>query len=408
MNILTLRNIALTVILSAVVALAIPVKESRAICETTIQVTGSQAASETAQSSAVTSVIESIKGFITPILSALQLDMLNQIQAMSDFFRGQMGDTWGEWQDLYKGMTAQLHTAEIDQSRVKGSINDAGNYLEHKLENEQNEVEARKRYEVSEESCVYDSTLPAYNKVATIALSAESKVASKFSTGYVNTSAPVINITANQFNENRALFCNPAENGGNNNCPGTSPRMDEDVEISVLDSDTIEITNPVEDALVMETTVDNLLGRPKSHKIPPSALQGSAGREAALKKRASAAQLDLAAGLISTPMTERLPQGINVGGWRPLLESIGIPPNLISDTPSKHEMLQGYIEYMQNPEFYQRLGGGEATLAQKDLHVKAIKLMLMDSDLAYTEKLMSMFSVQLANYLDQYSGTGAD
>lgn len=411
MKILTVRNVALTVILSIVIALAIPVKQPKAFCETTVQVTASQGISTSAQTGAISGVIEGLKGFIAPVLGVLQLDMIRQIVDFSDSFRNMLGGTWGTMEDYYKDMTAQLHTAEIDQSRIKGSTNDAENFLEVKRAIERSEAEAWDRYQASEESCVFDTLLPAYQTGIAVSKAASSAMSSSISSGFVNVTQTPIERTPVDLAQTVSMFCNPNENGGNTLCTAATPRMDDDIEISqtIFGSDTLEITDPTdaaEDIATYETIVDNLLGRPRSQQIPLSALESNAGKQMVLNKRSDAAQLNLAAGLIIDPIVERLPQGVTIPWWRPMRVASGTPTNEVSDEPSKYELLQGYIEFINTPEYFQRLGGGEATIAQKDLHVKAIKLMLMDSDLAHTEKLMSIFSVQLANHLDQHAGNG--
>ena len=410
-------------ILIGVLASFYPVRESKAFCEVDAQLTAATTGSQTTQTSEFTARIMSFQNAIAQALQVLQFDLLMQITDFSNNLRGVFGNTfWDQWMDYHQDMTAQLNTAIIDKTRIRGTNMDTENLIDRKGHIEDEEIKARQAFEVSEDSCVFDSTLPAYGRAERVSRAARVAMSNQVSRGILNNSGSgssaadgSLASTAQDYVRFEALFCNPDENGGGDNqlCDVEGERVDEDVQIStIFDADTLEITDAAdaaEDAAVYTAMVDNLLGRPRSDVIPVSALEGGvSARNAILQKRSAAAQLNLAAGIMSDQISERLPQGVDIPEWRVLREDQGVPSNEISDQPSKYEVRQGYIDFINNPKFFKRLGNNRATVMQKDVHMKALRLMLMSEELAKTERLMAMLSVQLANYLDQHAGTGTD
>jgi|GEM_PF-1682824 hypothetical protein len=377
-------------------------KKSYALCETRLQVSSQQAASVSAEAAAINSFVATMQAYVSALLPVELLDMLNKINSFSDGQRNTLSDLWDGWKENYEDMTAQLNTAMIDQSRVLNSADDAANQVEFQRETQVDEVNAWKENTPSEDSCVFDSTLPSAGRAAKITRAAGNAVSNETSGRFMNDSGVDSNspaaATQSDWNNYETLFCNASANNGQAGCTADGSRVDADINIThtLYGKDTLDVTN-AEDALVLKAAMNNLMGRPQASVLPPDSFQSTDGRAAMLQKRSMAAQLNVSSSIIADSVAERLPLGVTMTELQDMRTAQGIPLIETSDEPSKYEIRQGYLEYINSPNFFKRLGDNSATLAQKDVHMKALKLITLNDLIAQTERLTTLFAVELGN-----------
>ncbi|MGM0422296.1 MAG: hypothetical protein ACQEQL_04260 [Pseudomonadota bacterium] len=380
-------------------------KKSYALCETSMQVSAAQGTSVAAEAAAIDSFIASMQAYVSALLPVELLDMLNKITSLSDGFRNELGDMWDGWLKNYEEMTAQLNTAMIDQSRMTGSVEDAANQVEFQRETQKDELDDWKENTPSEDSCVFDSTMPSAGRADKISRAAGNAFSNETSGRFMNDSDVENNTpeagTESDWSNYENLFCNANANNGQAGCTADGSRVDADINIttSLYGKDTLDVTD-AEDATVIKAAMNNLMGRPRSSVMPPSSFQSADGRAALLQKRSMAAQLNVSSSIIADSVTERLPLGVTMTELQDMRTAQGIPLIETSDQPSKYEIRQGYLEFINSPKFFKRLGNNSATLAQKDVHMKALKLITLNDLIAQTERLTTLFAVELGNKVE--------
>lgn len=391
--------------LAVVISLQFPVKKSHAICETQAEFSAAVSATMSGQSAAIASFITTIQTSVEVILSSARATLTASFHSFDLAFSTKLNLFWSQWRTNYEDMTAQLHTALLDQSRTLLSAYDAENQVAFQQNTQMDELKARQRYTPSEDSCVFDSTLPSAGRAEEISRAASSALSREVSSGFMNDSSIENNspaaITANQWDNHVNLFCNSAENSGDAPCDVDGARVDADINIShtLFGRDTLRVEDP-EDAIALQAAMTNLMGRPMSTVMPPSALNSPAGRTNFLQKRALAAQLNVSASIIGDIIGERLPLGVTMTEIQDMRVAGGTPILETSDQPSKYEIRQAYLEFINSPEFFKRLNDNKATLGQKDVQMKALKLMTLNDLIGKTERLTTLFAVDLANQLE--------
>ena len=434
----------------------VPSHSAYAICETNAEVTQAQGNAITQQADKVAKTIADLQKNISTVLPVELTDLLGKISGFSESFRLGLGERANEWEDAMKAETAQEAAAIQDQTHNLLAAQSAQLHNDDALNLQKQEVNDTNETEYAAESCVFDTTIPHYSVVSndveeytnsmttwyTDQLTTVSKEVSPeyLAVIYKNEPEKLTEIAAknsgliksaaaqstdeelmaeadkllgasplerNRIDYDRYLnvFCNALENGGIAPCTENGSRVDDDIEISrtLFGKDTLDVEG-MEDLLVLAAAVDNLTGRPRLSSVPRSALNGTPGRQQLLEKRASAAHLNASVGLIWNLISERLPASKENKQIGELRVASGVPESDISDRPSKYEFRQSYIEHVNSPPYIFKLKGNKDVMAQHDLHLKALRLMMMDELNARMERLSTMFAIQLSNQLSAREG----
>lgn len=439
-----MKNKTCVYILSAMIVLAsFAPRPAHAICEINAEVTASQGNAITRQAAEISTIIANLQAQISAVIPVELTDLVSKITGFSSSLRTGMADMWVDWEDAMQNQTAQEHTAIIDYSRNILTAEDAMQFNEAEQAQALNEVKARTDAEPNENSCTFDTVMqlgPERNAIPVIISNTmsssfsdemasgtpnitpeylaaigidgddgqDTEIAGIFNSANAQSRAGLSKGALNKLDYERYmnLFCNRYENGGRSPCGTDGSRVDDDIEISrtLFGRDTLLLSttdrdSASEDMVVLKATVDNLTGRPRSTIFPPSALKSASGIEAYLEKRSSIAHFNVANGLVWDIIGERFPSQTETEVVKELRIASGVPENDTSTTPGKYEFRQAYIEHVNSPPYIFSLTGTPQKLAENELHLKAVKLMMMNDLNAKMEKLATLFSVQLSNQL---------
>lgn len=390
-------------IMSAVLAALLQPVNAQAICETNAEVTAAQGNAITTQAQKITEIITNLQAQISSILPVELTDLLSKITGTSTSFNTGLGETWVEWEDAMKDQTAEHNAIILDQTRNILTAEDAGLYNEAELAQTQAEAEITAAAPVNENSCTFDSTMPHGVEVNEITRMVSNTMSSKLS-NELAAGEPELARNARDFQDYKETFCNKYENGGMAPCDADGGRKDEDIVISktLFGKDTLSLdANGEEDMKVINAAVDNLLGRPRFSAIPESALNSASGMEALLENRSSIAHINVANGVIWDIVGERFPSKTESEELRDMRIASGVPENDATLTPSKYEFRKTYIEHVNSPPYIFDLKGTPQILAENELHLKAIRLMMMNDLNLKMEKMATLFSIQLSNQLSE-------
>ena len=386
-------------------------------------------------------------------------DLIGKITNLSDSFRLGLGERASELENALQAETMQESVAIQDQTQNLLATQSAAVHNDALMDRGAELSEIRTKTEYSEESCVFDAVTPHYVTVTEDTKAYTNAMTTLFTDGMTSVSRELTpeylaevygpeygerlqtmaaadgdfglireaqaqmtdeelmaaaeeRLSANPIRRNAldydlylSKFCNVYENGGRAPCRENGSRVDDDIEISrtLFGKDTLDVDG-MEDLLVLGSAVDNLVGRPRTSTVPRSALDSVSGREQILKKRESAAHMNASVGLIWDLVAERMPSSQEneyIGNMR---KNAGVPESDISERPSKYEFRQAYIEHVNSPPYIFQLKGSKDKMAQQDLHLKALRLMMMNELNSRMERLSTMFAIQLSNQLSARGG----
>ena len=408
---MTSRFKQMFILFTLATVLLMPVR-AHAICETNAEVTAAQSTVIPIQANKIAEVIANLQASIASILPVELTDLLSKMTGLSTSFRTGLGETWVEWEDAMKDQTAEHNAILIDQSRNLLTGEDAALHNDAELAQTRAEVETVAAAPVNENSCTFDSVMPHGIEVNELTRMVSNTMSSKISNDLI-AGEPTLARNARDFEEYKRTFCNRYENGGRAVCDQDGGRMDEDIVISqtLFGKDTLDLmidpnaspqdAEQNEDFKVINTAVDNLLGRPRFDPIPENVLNSATGMEAMLENRSSIAHINVANGIIWDIVGERFPSKTENEELRELRIASGVPENDASITPSKYEFRNTYIEHVNSPPYIFDLKGTPQILAENELHLKALRLMMMNELNLKMEKMATLFSIQLSNQLGE-------
>ena len=356
-------------------------KHAKAVCEVNAEVSAAQGNVITRQAQEITNIIANLQAQIGAILPVELVDLLQKMTGMSTSVRTGMGEMWGDWEEAEKGQTAQMHASILDQTRNTLSSQNAELFNEAALNDEMNEVAAVTTDDATEQSCTFDTVMPHVTEVNNITRMVSNTMSGSLSERIIRGEDSQLERNAQDYQRYEATFCNRFENGGRAPCDADGSRVDGDIEIArtLMGGDTLRVESE-EDMEVIEAAIDNLMGRPRMDNINPINLESSgSAQKAYLEKRSMAARMNMVSGLFWDITGERMPSRTPSEEIREMRIAAGVPDTDASANPSKYEFWKAWIEQVNSPPWIFELKGGQEKLGESELHLKALRLMMMNN-----------------------------
>ena len=154
-----------------------------------------------------------------------------------------------------------------------------------------------------------------------------------------------------------------------------------------------------------DSMIFNVTGYQVPEPIVAGALGTTAGIEQMFMRREYMAQMSAAGSLLYSAMADRAP-GVEALSVQMMRQMMGAPnPSL---KPSVREIRQSIIEQLWDPNFYKNLGDNPATMAEKELYLKAYGLTMLYDMISKQEKISTAYAVETATLLEtlQHSRAG--
>jgi len=314
------------------------------------------------------------------------------------------------WGDLYKGLkalTSQMHTADINNTRLLSSIHDAASMSLAALLHQNDEVKAKKQFIVSDETCQFDTAAKSLGQTQHLSRAVSSAYAQQVSDiGNTKKGTPGGGGMAQFINTRYQIFlggsCDKKANNGHAPCPvsGAVPGAASSPSATVFGKLTMDVGAPGSpQRAVIPELVMNITGFTPPPLIPPGCLGSAACQETLLKQRGPTAQMDAVTGLIMDVLGDRMP-GATSTDIQAVLSNGGSSD--ASATPSFRETIESVRVHLGDPKYYTNMGEAGGTIAQKELYLKAYNSMLLYRLIEKQEKISNAYAIETANMVAKY------
>ncbi len=305
-------------------------------------------------------------------------------------------------------MIQQLHSSVIDQSRQRESDMDGDNAQAATRQRLQQEYEAVKTYQPSNQTCQFDTVAKSLGNSAYVSRALTTGYALDFNKiGQASKNSPAgggpQTLQKARIDIYKSKFCDPTQNAGHAGCttPGTMVGADVQPSKTVFGHDTIDMTNADTNTAVNQLLF-NITGYEAPAIIPPSAVNSNAGLQQRQKNREYAAQMDSVSALAAGVVAERAPGEKNDDIYD-MRDKVLAPhtAQFASHTPSHREIRAAIVEQLWDPGYYVELGDRPATMTQKELYLKAYALVMLYDMIAKQEKISTAYAIETSNMLEK-------
>lgn len=339
----------------------------------------------------------------------------NELKARLDEFDGNVRVALAAWSDrlipALKKMTGQLSIAQIDQTRVIGSMMDA-QLLNTTIKNRNERLSAaRQRHSASELSCQADTAGPGQTKAyqmsralaRTFPVEANPRMSN--ATGTASATGSIAELKP-LWEEYVTKFCDPGSGDQGCTAAGTLAGKNRDIPgILWGDRQTIDMSNP-DNRLMVEAALRNMIHPLSEDPIPPGATNSAEGRQALLDRRAEMARLNTVYNVMGQMIAERVGgSGLNTQLMR---AKAGVPATEASTDASYREIQQTMTkDVFYDPSFIVRLIGHPAQVIRAQLSIKAAQLQLMNDIYHRSEEMLFMEAAVYGQDLDKQAPSSA-
>lgn len=189
----------------------------------------------------------------------------------------------------------------------------------------------------------------------------------------------------------RWTYCDMSENGGINDCraqEGPLVNADIDAATTIFSRDTIDLLDPSTRAAV-DALVINVAEPVVQNNIPREKIATAQGMEQQMRRDETRAQRQTIHTALQYVIARRAPSGSNGQFIAAIRDSAGIPPDLLSENPSYHEIMEAMLT--------ERFRTGRYSVEQIDTPANA------DRDLAVQNAFQVMQMNDQLELLDRYS-----
>ncbi|MBV1929136.1 MAG: hypothetical protein KUG81_06445 [Gammaproteobacteria bacterium] len=389
----------------------LPGKPAFAFCEQTVAIQAAANAAQTALTATINAIVAAASGTFTSTSTATTSLLRTRIDLMNTNIRSGLGDLWDLWRTGMQDMTKELSSSRSVQSASYGAFIDSRNQTRVQKELHLKEIEARRTYQPSEQACVIDSINPNYGRSLKVAEAVQNGYEYDY-TEYLSNAlnsrseSGSANVLRQRWADYSEHFCDPEANKGFAGClasvanPNPNANLDISVSKTFFRGETLDLSD-ANTRLGAETLIRNIIGHVPEDPFSMEIMDTVVGQQRVLQHRSQMAKYNAVASVYTEILGERAPLGQNAPEVRALRESVGNTTGL-SDNPSKHEIRQSIAEHLWDPQYYRDLGDGPNTSLQKQVHLQAYSLMMLDDLIAKTEKIALLYSMQLGHKLDGF------
>ena len=352
--------------------------------------------------------IEQEENFIEDKITKTAKDeVITRLEEFDKNIRDGLSVWWREhFEPALKEMTTQLHSSQVDQSRVLGSMIDAQTQNEVMQNMQQREVEARRRYEPNELTCQIDTVGQGQTKAARMARATARAIAKETEPRRMaarGTSA-ALGPGADQkerWEEYTTRFCDPDKGG--QGCAGTTGDLaGRHVDLPRLlwaDKLTLDMSQP-DNALVVKSVLQYMMNPRTPTPIPTEVMESPAGQQAFLKLRSTTARENTIYNSIAHMMGQRMSgSGVNTQDVR---VAAGLPPADAATDASYAEIMHAVTkDRFHNPQYIVRLVQNPEQVVREQGAVTAVRLQQLNDLYKRMEEMVFMEAASYAALLDQ-------
>ena len=330
----------------------------------------------------------------------------NVRQGFSDFWNNDLMPAW-------MSMTEQLNTAYVDQTRYEASKTDARRQVE--LQRAQKEREAESRKELtpsSEQACRLDSVqqhsafMERTTREISNALSRDATVKGTAHFGTAQSFGPIAS-DAEKWEKHLTMYCDSSANGGNSVCTADAALENADISVgsSILWGERLSfnLLNDVQRQLVADV-LENFIDQRPPEIIPTLTLENpNAMREFNLI-RSNAARKQSVYTVMSKLLADRvtLPLGRESLEIRDIRIAAGIPTDIASTRPSRHEIMQALTrEAVMRPDFALSIMDNPDVLLKDTIATKTLQLQQSNQMYKRMEELSVMLASEFASDVEE-------
>lgn len=202
------------------------------------------------------------------------------------------------------------------------------------------------------------------------------------------------------------LFCDPADNGGQNNCGTSDPQFynaDTEVTARLYNALTIPMNEDERHNTAVEHMVDNMMGRARADVIAPSAMESATGKEMWMQRRSYAARKNATRAVPGLIAGWRVPGGGTGDFTGALREGAGVQLDNLSSNPSYREIIHAMTIDRFNSGVYalDKIGTPERQQMEK-LVLSAMYLTQLRDYYELLERTALTLAVQVSVMADEY------
>ncbi len=243
----------------------------------------------------------------------------------------------------------QINTVQMEQAKELAAAQDAQLQARSALERDVRAHEAARSADatVNKQTCQTASSAGGFGRANVFSRSMRrawqnefvAESSNRLGAPAANGVAAAVREQAESFEQN---FCDPRDNGGNNNCGATDPAFynaDTEVTARLFNALTIPVNEDPRHALALEQMQRNLVGAVRHENLSEEVAKTAAGKEVVMERRSYLARKNAARSVPSLVASWRMPGGQNGNFTTALREGAGIGLEDISDNPSYREIM---------------------------------------------------------------------
>lgn len=352
--------------------------------------------------------IEQEENFIEDKITKTAKDeVITRLEEFDKNIRDGLSVWWREhFEPALKEMTTQLHSSQVDQSRVMGSMIDAQTQNEYMQNMQQREVEAQRRYEPNELTCQIDTVGQGQTKAARMARASARaitketeprRMAARGTTAALGPGAD----QKERWVDYTTRFCDPDKGG--QGCAGTAGDLaGRHVDLPRLlwaDKMTLDMSQP-DNALVVKSVLQYMMNPRTPAPIPTEVMESPAGQQAFLKLRSTTARENTIYNSIAHMMGQRMSgSGVSTQDVR---VASGLPAADASTDASYAEIMHAVTkDRFHNPQYIVRLVQNPEQVVREQGATTAVRLQQLNDFYKRTEEMVFMEAATYAALLDQ-------
>lgn len=351
--------------------------------------------------------IEQEENFIDDKITRTAKDeVITRLEEFDKNIREGLSVWWREhFEPALKQMTTQLHTSQIDQSRVMGSMIDGKTQNEFAQDIQRRQVEARRRYEPNEMTCQIDTVARGQTRAAhtaravTRAMAKQTQARRMAGSGTTAALGPGAD-QKERWEEYTSRFCDPDK--GSQGCTTAGDLAGRHVDLpSVLWSDKMTVDmSSADNALVVEALTKYLISPQSPPAIPKEVMESPAGRQAFLRLRAKTARQNTIYNAVGQMISQRM--GGSGVDTQEIRSASGLPAADSSTDASYAEIVNAVSkDRFHNPEYIVRLIQSPEQVVREQGSVNAVRLQQMNDLYKRMEDMVFMEAASYASVLDR-------
>lgn len=310
-----------------------------------------------------------------------------------------------DWLKGLKGMTQELHVAQVDQTHQIGLLTDRKLLMEDKLRFEKYLDDAHRRYAPSELACEVDSVGPGLAKAYQIArglnhgLTLDDNYRRNNLKGSPAETGKAADVTTT-WREYVSRFCDNTMGDMGCTAPGTFAGKHLDLAGMLWGpKQTIDPSNP-DNVLIMNAALKYFINPIAPDPLTKTTLRSALGRQSMLERRSEQTYINTIYNTVGAMLSERIGgSGVNVQLMR---AASGVPIENASPDASYREIMQAITrDRFNNPTYLVRMIGDPNQIVREQSALHALRLQTLNDIYRRTEERLFMDAAAYGRELNE-------